>query len=92
MSAESETATKGDLFALEGRMQERIEASELRLLERMEAVETRLLTAFQQWAVPVNGRLRKLEAGDGVLDERLAMIEERLMTIERRIGPPHQRM
>ena len=102
----SDPATKGDLLELESRMdtridslesridariEARIDASEVRILERMEAMETRLLTAFHQWAVPINGRLRKLEAGDGLLNERLAMIEERIFTIEKRIGPPPQR-
>jgi hypothetical protein len=99
---DQEPATRGDLNALESRVNERIgsselrlnermDAFELRLIERMETIETRLLTAFQQWAVPIKGGIRKLEAGDGVLDERLAMIEERLMTIEKRLGAQPQR-
>ena len=73
-------------------MDEHFAAADRRMVDMVETIETRLLTAFEKWAVPVNGRLRKLELGDGVLDERLAMIEERLMTIEKRMGPPHQRM
>jgi hypothetical protein len=39
----------------------------------------------------MNARVRKLEVGEAVSEERLAMIEERLNTIEKRIGPPPPR-
>lgn len=87
----TDPATKGDLNDLRVEFKSDMNELEFRVLDRMETIETRLLTAFQQWAVPVNARLRKLEAGDGMLDERLAMIEERLMTVERRLGAPPQR-
>ena len=69
-----------------------MEIYELRLMERLELMQKRLTKAFEEWAVPVNGRLEKLESGRGIFQKRLAMIEERLMTIEKRMGPPHQRM
>ncbi len=92
MSAESEAVTHYGPTSLRTGMQDRIRISEVRLTERLELMEKRLTTAFEQWALPVNDRLRKLESGRGVFQERAAMIEERLMTIERRMGPPHQRM
>ncbi len=82
---------KSDMADLRTELKSDMNELEFRVMDRMETIETRLLTAFQQWAVPVNARLRKLEAGDGMLDERLAMIEERLMTVERRLGAPPQR-
>ena len=85
---EQRTAEK--LAALERHMQQQFAAADLHMREHVETVETRLLTAFQQWAVPVNGRLRRLETVDTLANERLVMIEERLMTIEKRLGPPKE--
>ena len=77
---------------VERRLVERIDGVEPRLTQKMDslevnfnrnmdeklgAMETRLLTAFEKWAVPMNGRVRKLEVSEGVTEERLAIIEKR---------------
>ncbi len=76
--------------AAEQRTQEQFTISELHMREHVESIETRLLTAFQQWAVPVNSRMRRIELGEGGMNERLITIEERLMSLEKRLAPPHQ--
>ncbi len=101
-SNDEELATKGDLRAVESRLVERIDGVETQLTQKMdglefrlgasmdeklEGMETRLLTAFETWAVPINGRVRKLEVAEGVTEERLAIIEERLRALEKR-NPP----
>ena len=76
--------------AAERRTQEQFAAAEMHMREYVESIETRLLTAFQQWAVPVNGRMRRIELGESGINERLITIEERILSLEKRLGPPYQ--
>ena len=88
---------KSDLLALELRLLERIEQSELRLLrtihdsieqselrmlERIEKSETNLLKEFRKWAVRIESRLKADAVFLDAHTERLAMIEERLDALE----------
>ena len=54
-----EGATKSDLHALESRMFERMERSELRMLERMEQSESRMLRTHHDYTE--HSELRMLE-------------------------------
>ena len=74
----------------ERRTQEQFAAAEMHMREYVESIETRLLTASQQWAVPVNSRMRRIELGEAGVNERLITIEERIMSLQKRLGPPYQ--
>lgn len=52
--------------------------------ERSEQVETRLLTAFQQWASPMEARMRTHAAAIKAIDAEMEYHEDRLKRLEGR--------
>ena len=82
MPEDSRPATKQDINDL------RVEITEVRgqitgvrdqLVEQMRDMQTEVLRSFHDWARPVEIKLRAIPP----IDERLALIEERVIRIER---------
>ena len=89
-------ATKADLKAMGERVDPRVEMlrSELQhmhhaLMERMDAWESRLLKAVDALAQSIQSRFQTHDEAQATLAERLAIVEQRLMNLERRVIFPN---
>ena len=84
-------AMEARMLGMDGRMdrhETRMDDLEKRLLDRIEKSENNLLTAFQQWASPMEARVRShsatLRALDLEMETNLAAIKARIDELEGR--------
>jgi hypothetical protein len=81
-------ATKGDLIALEERLNQRMEEREERLTETFRDMQTELLKAFYAVAETNQRRLTDAEREAAALKDRMAIMESRLTQVEKRLNMP----
>jgi hypothetical protein len=78
---------KLELTALRTELRQDIQATNDRLTEQMRDIETNMLSEFHRYAKGVAQRLHTSDTIDGEMKERLHLVEERLLELERRIRP-----
>jgi hypothetical protein len=93
----NEPATKADLQALEGRLNERHQMlrSEMQhafdeLKETMRDSQTELLKAFYNYAHSADAKLKEGEVADFLIRGRLTAMESRQTDLEKRLNMPPQ--
>ena|SRR5258708_21770578 len=91
-------ATKGDLAALKGDLEDfrvevntRFEQFEHRMASLLEEMQGHILTSIYRLAESSQQRLSQAEANQSSFNVRLGTLEQRLTELEKRFGLPPQR-
>jgi len=91
MENRNPSATKGDVEALETRIENRFHAFEQRIEQLLSDLESRISVSDYRLAESITLRLKQNEANQAAFNARLAVLEERLTELEKLLNIPPQR-
>jgi len=79
---------RNELTARMDKFEVRMDTQEERLTELIRGIETSLLKAFYGYAETNNKRISMVEGAQAGVTDRLAILENRVLEIERRLNTP----